>query len=234
MYCDTNIITFYWDGIDRPGWSDFCLGAEYINRLYRGICRNMSIPFEFHCFTNVSDMTPLLEKGINVKKLVPHSWRGCLPKLEAHSSINQAGMSGRIIVFDLDTVIVGDLTDICTYKEKPFITRAWFKGIPQGTWLSGGDLLSFDVGATNYLYERYSLRPKSVEEWTGGRERFVYREWAKEIDYWQRVLPTQIVSYKNHIMRTRKLPKNARVVSCHGNPRPHQMWDQKWIQENWI
>lgn len=226
-------MTFYWDGTDRPGWTNHRLGADYVNKLFRGICRHLQLPFTFHCLTNVEKIIPFLDKGIVPLKLVPYSWMGCLPKLEAHNPSYQSGLEGRILVFDLDTVIVGDLTDICTYNEHPFITRAWFKGIPRGTWLSGGDLLSFDVGATNYIHTRYALRPKAVEKWTGGRERFVYREWAKDIEYWQRVLPGQVVSYKNHIKRTRKLPEDARVVSVHGNPRPHELVNQNWIQENW-
>jgi hypothetical protein len=233
MSAKINILVFYWKGNDRPGWENIGLGIEYINKLYSGIKRNLSLPFDFYCVTNVTEVIPSLDKDITPLLLIPKSWKGCLPKLEAHNSSLQSGMSGRILVFDLDTVIVGDLSDICTFNESPFITRAWFKGIEDGLWLSGGDLLSFDVGVTNYLYDRYSIHPKSVEGWTGGRERYVYRGWAKDIDYWQRILPGQIVSYKRHMKMTRQISKNARLVSCHGNPRPHELLDQPWIQDNW-
>jgi hypothetical protein len=181
----------------------------------------------------VAEVTPSLIKDITPLFLLPKSWKGCLPKLEAHNPKYQTGLQGRILVFDLDTVITGDLIDICTFDGASFITRAWFKGIRQGQWLSGGDLLSFGVGDTCYLYERYKQDPRDVERWTGGRERFVYREWANPIDYWQRILPGQIVSYKNHMITTQKVPQNARLVSCHGNPRPHEMMNMDWIKEHW-
>lgn len=233
MQSKINIFTFYWRGEDRPGWNNVGVGSEYVNRLYRGIQRNLDLPFDFCCLTNVPEIIPNLEREIQASFLLPKSWKGCLPKLEAHNPSYQSGLKGRVLVFDLDTVIVGDITDICSFNGAPFITRAWFKGIRKGQWLSGGDLLSFDVGSTNYLYEKYKKDPKDVERWTGGRERFVYREWAKPIDYWQRILPGQIVSYKNHMIDTNEIPKNARIVSCHGNPRPHEMADVSWIKDNW-
>ena len=46
-----NIVCFYWQGTDRPGWMDLGLGLEYILKLYNGFKRNTSIPFNFHCLS---------------------------------------------------------------------------------------------------------------------------------------------------------------------------------------
>ena len=225
MEIAVNIVCFYWRGSDRPGWEDPALGVEYVSRLYHGVRRNLSLPFRFVCFTNEPGE---FARGVEIRELKPLSWLGCLPKLEAHNPAN--GFRGRVLVFDLDTVIVGDLGDFTRY-DGPFATRAWFKGMRRGLWLSGGDLLGFKAGETAWIWERYASDPSAVERFTGGRERYVYRHWCKELRYWQEELPGQLVSYKHHVRRG-GLPANARVVSCHGNPRPHEI-DEPWINKHW-
>lgn len=230
-----SIATFYWDGTDRPGWHDVARGFDYVSRLFNGVSRNLKQPFDFYCFTDVGDIAfhQALHEDIRVRPLNPLSYMGCLPKLEIHNpEVRRNDMQGRVVVFDLDTVITGDLSDIVADHPEPFITRAWFKGMRRGVWLSGGDLLSFKPGLTDYLYKKYAADVAAAEHWTGGRERFIYRKWAKFLDYWQRVLPGQVVSFKNHIGRSGKIPDGARVVSVHGNPRPHEI-NQEWIKECW-
>jgi hypothetical protein len=40
-----------------------------------------------------------------------------------------------------------------------------------------------------------------------------------------------VLSYKRHVRR-KGLPANARIVSCHGKPRPHEI-NERWAKENW-
>ena len=235
-------VAFYWKGNSsgksdaehRPGWDDEELGIEYVHRLYRGIMRNCDpTKTTFTLFTNVANISSI-HREIVIEPLDVPSWIGCLPKLKAHDPDNWFNQfaNNRIVVFDLDTVIVGSLEDIFNYDGR-FTTRAWFKGINKGIWLSGGDMLSFRPFQTAWIWERYIQDPQKVIEFSGGRERYVYRQWCTEIDYWQSVVPGQVVSYKNHIQRTGKLPVGARIVSVHGDPRPHTI-RQQWIKEHWV
>jgi hypothetical protein len=224
-----NIVVFHWGDWPEHGWE-----AEYVNRLFRGVSRQLTPEARFACFAQ--DMRKITrgidpELGIEVLPLLSPSWLGCLPKLYAFSPTT--GLKGRVLVFDLDTVIVGSLDDIASY-DGPLATRAWFKGLSQRkpVWLSGGDLLSFEAGANQMFWDLLSSDPVAIEEETGGRERYVYRNYASQIDYWQDLFPGQVVSYKNDVKR-RGLPENARVVSCHGNPRPHKI-KEEWAKENWI
>lgn len=232
MEVKLNILCVYWRGTARPGWTDRTLAVQYVNRLYQGIRRNLDTPFRFICLTN--EPMPFVD-GVEKRPLRPLSWVGCLPKLNVHDP--SLGLAGRVLVFDLDTVIVGDLADIAGY-DGPFITRAWFKGIQRGVWLSGGDLLGFEAGETSWLWDKASSNPGMVERFTGGRERFVYREWVDDLRYWQRELPGQVISYKRHVQNNKgtseRIPSGARVISCHGRPRPHQMTDIQWVKEHWV
>ena len=223
MAVDLNIVCCLWGDWPGNGW-----GPEYVNRLYRGVKKSLTTPHRFVCFSDrpIAD----IESGVEVRPMtsVP-SWIGVLPKLVVHNPDN--GFKGRVIVFDLDSIITGSLDEMCSYQG-PLITRAWIAGLRRGQRLSGGDTLGFEAGSTDYLWEILKTRTRDVEQFTGGRERFVYREWAKEIKYWHEEFPGQLVSYKAHVRPTGKLPHNARVVSCHGVPRPHEI-NEPWAKECW-
>jgi hypothetical protein len=175
---------------------------------------------------------------MEVQELRSPSWLGCLPKLCVYDP--GLGLTGRVLVFDLDSIICGDLDPFFeAIRPGVLITRAWFAGLRRGIWASGGDLLGFespwDRGAQ--LFSRFQENTPEYETniSEGGRERFVYRKLlggTEEIDYWQRVAPRRIVSYKWHCRGTRQPPSGAAVVSCHGHPRPHKIREE-WLKQCW-
>lgn len=212
----------------RPGWSE-----EYCHRLYRGVTRNLSLDHEFICFADDPDR--LKGAPFAVRKLHTPSWKGCLPKLYVYSE--QAGLSGRVLLLDLDNVITGSLDDIAAYSG-PLCVRAWFRGWDRGLRdkvkhpdLIDGDMIAFDADANRHLWTDFAANPQIIEQQTGGRERW-YLRGKTTPDLWQELVPGQIVSWKNH-MRDGVVPEGARIVSCHGDPRPHEL-DQDWIKEHWV
>ena len=139
-----------------------------------------------------------------------------------------AGLEGRVLVFDLDTIIVGDLTDFAEY-DGAFTTRMEHKSRGRVT---AGDLLGFEAGETYSLWENYKAISKYVEKYKGD-EREIYKLLWKRLLYWQEELPGQLVSYKNDIrLNGNRLPRNARIVSAHGVPRPHEI-KAEWIHSCW-
>jgi hypothetical protein len=225
-----DVICFYWCGYDRPNWHDKELGVQYINRLYAGVCRNLTLPFVFTCFLEKGINKNSINKKIDVKYFDSPSWRGCLPKLKAFDHNN--GFSDRVIVLDLDLVITGNLDEMFSYNGT-FMTRSTFKKLPK--MMSGGDIVFFKAG-TMPFWDVLTEKTEEIEELTGGRERFIYRKFFKKIgmDFVQVKYPNQIFSYKRHVLRANgKLSPNCRIVSCHGRPRPHEI-KEPWIKEHWI
>lgn len=50
---------------------------------------------------------------------------------------------------------------------------------------------------------------------------------------WQEEIPGQLVSYKGDVRPNQnRLPRNARIVSAHGKPRPHEI-NAEWIKSCW-
>ncbi len=224
---ELTVVCFYWLG---TRWKEGDLGPTYVNRLYRSVGRNLSTPHRFLCFTNEPE-------GIECETR-PHtspSWLGCLPRLFQYSE--ESGLTGQILSLDIDIVIVGSLDDLASYRGD-FCVRGKFA--PQFKWKIDGDIIGFRAGKHHdVLWRPFVDNPKKMERLTGGRERWWYREVHGVggenggVDKWQDLFPNQIVSYKRHVRNLDEVPAGARLVSCHGRPRPHEI-KEPWAKEHWI
>lgn len=220
-----NVVCFYWNGSDRPGWTDRKLAKEYILKLYNGFNRNTTVPFTFHCITTLEPFTD----SINFISLEVPSYLGCLPKFSVFNPNHN--FKGRVFACDLDVVVTGNVDAILSYSGT-LATRSTFKGRKE----SGGDMVAFEGGQYSWIWEEFINNTDEFVRFTEGRERWIYRYHSKlegKVKFLQDIFPDQIFSYKNHIRRTKVLPNNARLVSCHGKPRPHQI-NEDWIKDNWI
>jgi hypothetical protein len=203
-----------WNDFPDTGWSE-----EYVRRLRNGVARNTTCTYRFVCFAD----RQLYIDGIEVRVLNPPSWKGNLPKTYVYSPDSE--LKGRVLLFDLDNVIVGDLSDMVAY-DGPLCVRGRLQH--RRPRQPDGDMISFDAGKVEHLWQ--AANAYSVEAKTQGRERDFILRVAPRCDQWQDVCPGQVVSYRHHCKG--RLPAAARVVSCHGRPRPHEITD-KFIIENW-
>lgn len=203
-----------WREFPAPGWSE-----RYVERLRNGVRRHLARPFNFICF---SDRALVGVHGVEVRKLDPPSWEGNLPKTFVYSP--QAELRGRVLLFDLDNVIVGPLDDMAAYDGE-LCVRARLNGrrIPDG------DMISFDASRVEHLWAK-ACSADVLRRSRNGREREFILWAAPHADLWQEICPRQVVSYRYHCKDG--LPHDARVVSCHGRPRPHEI-DDSFIRENW-
>ena len=223
-YDPVTIVCFYWRGNIRSGWSSSDMASKYVNTLYASIRRNYNFPFRFVC---------IHEDGVHFKELfsevelIPFQPKGHgrIPKLKMFDK--ELWLSGRIITMDLDVIITGCLDELFTYKGD-FMTRASFKD----PTVSGGDIIFFDSEKTYPLWD-YVLQDHPIIKNANGNERMVYREYFKDqkIDYIQDLFPGSILSYRTHI-RHGRIPNGCSLISCHGNPRPHMIFE-KSIRKYW-
>lgn len=242
-----NVICFYWqgerwreEGMDydkledvsfhnhqkRVGRNSHELVIQYINNLYAGISKWAIRPFNFICFTN-DDLE--VDEGIEIRPFEIASIKGVLPRM--HMFSEAAGLFGsQVFCLDIDVVITGSLEDIMAYNGLFCVRQRWQRG---QTHLVDGDIMSFTAGkeTEDVFWKPFIKDIKAAEKLTEGRERFWIKEVAQEFaEFWHHVAPGQIVSYKHHVLRDGL--QDARVVSCHGHPRPHKI-EAKWRMENW-
>ncbi|CAM9098666.1 unnamed protein product [Scytosiphon promiscuus] len=157
-------------------------------------------------------------------------------------SSREAGLTGRVLYIDLDTVIVGSLEDVAGYTG-PFAALS-AEGMANERRQTGlnSSVMSWDAGvkgdagAVRVVYgllrEAYSVVTACVHK----------------LDHWlemtvpgaailQEVFPGQIVEYASFEAGAgkdrRTLPPEARVLCFPLEPKPHQV-EQAWIKQIWM
>ena len=243
------VICFYWQGdrwqengysdpkghendqqafMDKAGKYDVQLVSRYVNNLYKGVKRFADRPFEFICFTN---QRLDVKKGVQLRSFPLHTRMGVLPRLYMFS--REAGLFGdQVLCLDLDIVITGSLKSIMDYTGI-FCARSKFKQGEQ--YKLDGDIMSFQAGPMSeaQFWFPFISNVKAAEELTQGRERYWMRHVAgTSADRWEQFAPNQILSYKRHMKGRTTVPEGTAIVSCHGNPRPHEI-SNNWINKYW-
>jgi len=241
------VICFYWQGerwssskndvddlrykrnLSKVGLVTDGLPERYINNLYRGVTIHATRPFKFICFTN--EHMEGLDDNIETRPFPMVTNKGVLPRIYMFSK--EAGLGDRqVLCLDLDVVIVGSLDKIMAYNGL-FCTRAKFK--PGEQHKIDGDIMSFRAGEEidRIMWQPFIKDPVDAEDWTKGRERYwVRRCLNNQADLWNNIAPNNVISYKWHVKRKTKMPRQAAIVSCHGFPRPHQIKDKE-IKKHW-
>lgn len=194
-------------------------GGEYVAKLYAGVARHLKTEWRGVCLTDDPASAP---DGIEAKAL-PEGLDGWWNKLALfRDGTFEPGT--RVLYFDLDTVIIGSLDDLASYRGR----FAAMDDVGGGLGLASG-IMAFEAGACERIWSRWELsgrpgHPKGDQGWVTFVER--------QADRLQRIYRDQLVSFKAHCLVKGAPPEGARVVYFHGKPRPHQV-DMPWINEAW-
>ncbi len=203
-------------------------GAEYVNKLYRGVTRHLSIPHTFVCYTD--DRTGL-DGNIVVRELMDTQWSGWWNKAFLFADSVSTGLKGsRVLYIDLDTIIVGDITPLASF--------------------SGDFIIWGTAGLANE--DREDGYNSSIMCWREGFGRVIYtglclleqevKQNIHRFDHWlemiipnapclQQVFPDLCIEYIASAQS--ELPKNAKIVSFPLDPKPHNA-SAPWIKEAWV
>lgn len=199
-------------------------GKEYVAKLIDGVRRNMPKDIVLSCVC-ITDDAKTLPPGVLAKDVTfgpPSWWQKLL--------LFKPGMFApgtRVLYFDLDTIILGDLRDFAEYRgdfaciKDPFQNHAFSSA-----------LMAWEAGKYDHVWTmwdqagRPQFDPRGDQQWIG--------QMVPEKDEWQTILPGQLVSFKKDCWLQGFIPKEARVLFFHGNPRPHScraadvmaLWDR--------
>jgi hypothetical protein len=191
-------------------WGDWCHphGEEYVRKLRDRVAENLSIPHEFVCLSDREI------DGISTLPLDP-KWEWNLNKLTLYAP--ETGFQGRVLAFDLDVVPMGPLDDLASYGGDFAVCESFGQ---KGE--CGGSIIGFNADRCHWLYEKCAANPGFWARVTGGSERMFLRHATRNrVDFWQRLLPGQIASYKRHCKKG--VPSGTRAIVFHGKPRPHEV-----------
>lgn len=193
---------------------------EYVDKLYNMVKRNIKIPFKFICYTDdQADLNVNDDSLIQYKATEKSGWWGKIDLFQE---------TGPCLFFDLDTIIVNDITkfakQVSLLKEqticmiKPWQKKGWASGV-----MAWNDSL-------NFLTKDFISNDVNTFKWD--QKYITYKLKEYEVN----ILPMQdfiyLYSYKHHCRMNTTFPKGAEVICFHGRPNPHEVKD-RWVKEYW-
>lgn len=221
-----------WDGRDY-------YPAEYVNRLYRGVLRNTTIPFECVLYAGdgvTSEKRALLDPAIRIVDVgLPYWWSGMFFWRPDPPGIR----TDSVLYLDLDQVITGGLDEIFRFPSD----HAYMKDYPADACPAGCEthacasaaLIRNGAGAVVWdEYVRAGMpRWNPLEARPGRPMPMAVQTVLNEPGYGARfdTFPEDwVVSYR--IWTKRKGIDGVKIVAFHGRPKPHEVNDA-WVKEHW-
>jgi len=201
--------------------------AEYVNKLFRGIKRNTTKSFQFHCFTE--DSTGLMEE-INVIKL-KEDWKGWWGKATLFSRgfylleilikimiLLDYGLTGKMFYIDLDMIITGNIDDLFLYQGEFGILKTDDFACEKKN--KSGYNSSIIIWNNSKFEAIYLELKKNFEAITKFIVRFDFwlEMMVKKADFLQDLYPNKIADYLS--LCQEKLDENTRIVCFPRTPKP--------------
>jgi len=220
---------------------NYCgMGARYVNALFRGCARNLTIPFRFVCFT---DDDRGLEPAIGVRS-VPPRLDGWYNKLALFRP-DAFEVGERVLYIDLDTIVLGNIDDIARY-DGPFamLANAYVPGVP-----CQSGIMAWEAGRHANIWDEWSA--SGFPTVPGGDQEWIQHRVSGAVTL-QSFFPGRLLSFKYECAklaspRNRRdaelkalwaryvrvpYPSGASIVYFHGQPKPHNC-RSRWVGDAW-
>ncbi len=208
-----SVVCFNWQNYEG-------CGVDYVNRLYAMVARNLNaVEGRFTVFTD--NLEDSYNPAICVEPLPDRRAVSWYNKLSLFSPGLFRG-TDRVLYFDLDTVIVGDLDKIVAYDGEFAILRDFYR--PKGLQAS---VMAWRGGFGAHIWQEWNRqgRPESP----AGDQSWIEQH-VQEPDILQEKFPGAFVSYKKDCQPFP--PEGSSVVVFHGQPRPHNC-ARPWVDAMW-
>jgi hypothetical protein len=201
------VATCLWNANDKSQPFSRCYNESWVEKLYRGFARNLTIPFKFVVFT---DRDRVFSEPIVQKRLIT-------AKPDYGCFIEPYRLNEPMILVGLDTVIVRNIDHLAKYC------------------LEGEEIaLPRDPYQPERSINGVALIPAGhrhvFDDWRGEND----MEWLRTFP-WQPIddrWPGQCLSIKFHDVRRKGL-QDARVIYAHGRPKQNDLMHFDWIKEHW-
>jgi len=202
-------------------------GVEYVNTLFDMVKRNMpgGWAFRFVCLT---DDPKGLHEHIETIDLPPdlERWYGKLYLFKRGLFAD----GERVVFFDLDTLIMGSLEEVVSYKGQFATLQDFF--YPDRI---GPAVMLWEAGDyTSGIWEEWVVagKPRNPMGDLWWLNQLDQGRFAKKADKLQKLFPKSFVSYK--VSCHPLPPKGSKVICFHGLPRPHEEANRvEWVDMAW-
>lgn len=190
---------------------------EHVVALRDGVAAHLPLPHRFVCLTDFPREDGCIA-GVPAAP-VAHDWPGWWAKMD----LFRPGLfTGRVLYLDLDTVIVGDLSDLACYGGDFGIVSDFYRPERPQSCIMAWEA---DNALSRAIWRSFSRDPERWmhEHERGGDQAFIAGVIYGHEDRLTNLYPDQIVSYKVHVRDGDGVPDDARIVAFHGKPRPWEV-----------
>ena len=199
--------------------------ADYVNKLYGMVDRNITLPFRFVCFTENSEgirfeveIQPLPKLDFT-QNTPERGWR----KLTVFAK-GFGGLSGKTLFLDLDVVIVDNIDELFFAGGDFLIAHDQHK--PKK--LEGNSsVFRFEIGKYPQILEYFEKNFELVRSEVRHEQAYLSREMHKlnKLEFWDN---RWVVSFKYHCapswirswFESPSIPKGTKIILFHGLPNP--------------
>lgn len=209
--------------------------VDYVNRLYRGVMRNVARPTRFIVFT---DAIVGLDAGIEPREIplvrLPATGLGGSPWRKLALWSRDIGLTGDLLFLDLDVVVVGSLDAFFDLEPgKLAIIRDW------GSKDAGNSsVMRLPAGGAPHLVDRFEADPLEKRRLYSNEQVYLTRESGLPTVFWPGdwcpgFKAMMLPRFPANLVKTVKLPPGARIVVFTGHPRPHEAAKGEWPAPWW-
>lgn len=201
------IATLLWDPTEASFDFSRCYDETWVEKLYRGFARNLTLPFRFVCFTDrPRDFCEPIDQELI---------RG---RLDYSACIEPYRLGEPMILVGLDTIVTGNCDHLAMY-----CLEADRLAVP------------LDPYAPHQVCNGVALVPRGHEHIATTHDGHTNdMDWIRrhEPAVIDRLFPGQVLSYKAQVKPLGL--GGARIVYFHGLEKPHQEYSRVgWIREHW-
>jgi hypothetical protein len=226
----TNVLCIKWGTL---------YGPEYVNRLYRGVRRNLQRKHRFVCLT---DDSRGIDPGVEVHPLPATSFdEQAFDAKKGGSTWRKVGLfqpglanlQGDILFLDLDVVITGSLEDFFDYCPGKFcVIQDWLE--KRRAWLPGRDgrvgntsVFRYNLAEHTLPYTLFAVNQRRALDNFRIEQQFVSHALREQLEFWpedwaQSFKRSCRPAFPLNLIRQPREPENVRILVFHGHPLPDQ------------
>ena len=217
--------------------------ADYVNKLYNMVKQNLTIDYEFVCFTENAEG---IDKDIRIESLPELPVKGWWFKPMFFNP--KLPIKGTLLFLDLDLIIFKNIDHLFTYKPGQFcIIRDFNRYILKKYDKFNSSVFRLTTGQHTDVYNDFVKDPLSISRrWHGDQDWIRYKiktnyvywpdEWIQSYKWEMRGKPR----YDNKPRGQRdfmtpgepEIKDQTAIAVFHGDPNPHNCKDQ-WVIDNW-
>ena len=219
--------------------------AQYVNNLYNMVKRNLTINYNFVCFTEDStDIDPNIKTiPLPVNKHVQGWWYKPFffnPELE---------VQGTLLFLDLDMIVFDNIDKLFTYKPGEFCIIRDFNRMRIHDYKKfNSSVFRLETGQHTHVYTDFIKDIKTnSKRWHGDQDWMKHKitsgydfwpdEWIRSYKWEMRGNPRLVLDKTNGgrnfpNIGTPNIDPGNSIAVFHGDPNPHNCHDP-WVKENW-